>query len=65
MKKDFHAPPVRVFMSYYRPHIGLFILDMGCSLLAAAADLIFPYATRYTLNAMLPGRLFAAFFLVK
>ena len=64
MKRDFHASPVRVFISYYRPHIGLFLLDMGCSLLAAAADLIFPYATRYTLNTMLPGRLFSAFFTV-
>ena len=64
MKKDFHAHPIRVFASYYRPHIGLFLLDMACALIATAADLLFPYATRYTLNTMLPNRLFAMFFLI-
>lgn len=64
MKKDFHAHPIRVFAAYYRPHIGLFLLDMACALIASAADLIFPYATRYTLNAMLPSRLFGTFFLI-
>ena len=64
MKKDFHAHPIRVFAAYYRPHIGLFLLDMACALIASAADLIFPYATRCTLNAMLPNKLFAMFFLL-
>ena len=63
MKKDFHAHPIRIFAAYYRPHIGLFLLDMICALTASAADLIFPYATRWTLNTMLPNRLFTAFFL--
>ena len=64
MKKDFHAHPIKVFAAYYRPHIGLFLLDMACALVAAAADLLFPYATRYTLNTMLPNRLFGMFFLI-
>ena len=63
-KKDFTAHPLRVFAAYYRPHIGLFLLDMACALLATLADLAFPYATRYTLNTMLPNRLFGAFFLI-
>ena len=63
-KKDFTAHPLRLFAAYYRPHLGLFLLDMACALIATAADLIFPYATRYTLNTMLPNRLFHAFFLV-
>ena len=64
MKKDFHAHPLKVFAAYYRPHIGLFLLDMACALIASAADLLFPYATRYTLNTMLPNRLFGMFFLI-
>ncbi len=64
MKKDFHDHPIKVFAAYYRPHIGLFLLDMICALIATAADLLFPYATRYTLNTMLPNRLFAMFFLI-
>ena len=63
MKKDYHSHPIRIFAAYYRPHIGLFLLDMICALTASAADLIFPYATRWTLNTMLPNRLFTAFFL--
>ena len=64
MKRDFHAHPLKVFASYYKPHIGLFLLDMVCALIASIADLIFPYATRYTLNTMLPHKLFATFFII-
>ena len=64
MKKDFHAHPLRVFAAYYRPHLGLFLLDMCCALIATAADLLFPYATRYTLNTMLPQKLFGTFFII-
>ncbi len=63
-QKDFTAHPLRVFASYYKPHIRLFALDMFCALVACAADLIFPYATRYTLNSLLPDKLFGLFFAV-
>lgn len=63
-QKDFSMHPVLLFASYYRPHIKLFLLDMLCALAACMADLIFPYATRYSLNALLPNRLFTAFFTV-
>ncbi len=62
--KDFSKSPLRLFASYYKPHMRLFLLDMACALIACLADLIFPYATRYSLNALLPGRLFGAFFAV-
>ena len=62
--KDFSKHPVRVFISYYKPHLGLFLLDMVCALVACLADLIFPYATRYSLNTLLPDRLFSLFFVV-
>ncbi len=64
MKRDFHQSPLRVFASYYKPHWKLFALDMACALAACLADLAFPYATRYTLNTMLPNRLFGLFFTV-
>ncbi len=63
-EKDFSSHPLRLFASYYKPHIRLFLLDMGCALVACLADLIFPYATRYTLNTLLPDRLFGLFFAV-
>lgn len=63
-QKDFSAHPIKLFASYYKPHMRLFLLDMLCALIACLADLIFPYATRYTLNTLLPDRLFGLFFAV-
>ncbi len=55
---------LRVFASYYRPHLHLFILDMVCALLIALIDLAFPYLSRYSMQKLLPERLYAAFFTV-
>ena len=30
---------LRRFLAYYTPHMGLFLLDMVCALIAAVADL--------------------------
>ena len=62
--KDFTKHPLKVFAAYYKPHIGLFLLDMLCALIACVADLAFPYTTRYALNTMLPQNMFRAFFTV-
>ncbi len=63
-KRDFSSHPLKLFASYYRPHIRLFLLDMACALAACLADLTFPYVTRYSLNTLLPDRLFGLFFAV-
>ena len=42
---------VKKFISYYKPHLGLFTLDTICALLIAGIDLLFPLGTRYILNA--------------
>ena len=55
---------VPIFMSYYKPHLRLFILDMCCALGISLVDLAFPYATRMALNELLPAKLFGAFFAV-
>ena len=34
------------FISYYRPYLGLFALDMGCALLAAGIALLIPLGIR-------------------
>jgi ABC-type bacteriocin/lantibiotic exporter with double-glycine peptidase domain len=61
---DYDRPPLSVFAAYIRPHRGAFILDMTLSVLAAAVDLIFPYATRGAINRLLPDKLYTAFFTV-
>ncbi|MGE5605885.1 MAG: ABC transporter ATP-binding protein [Bacteroidota bacterium] len=35
------------FLSYYRPYLGLFSADLGCALLAAGINLVFPLIIRY------------------
>ena len=55
---------VPIFLSYYRPHLRLFILDMVCALGIALVDLAFPAVSREALNTLLPQSLYAAFFTV-
>lgn len=47
---------LRRFISYYKGHMNLFILDMVCALLVAGIDLIFPVATRKILNNYIPNK---------
>ena len=62
--KRFQRGYVPIFLSYYKPHLGLFILDMCCALGIALVDLAFPAASRRALNALLPQSLYSAFFAV-
>lgn len=41
---------LKKFLSYYKPHLKLFILDMICALIVSAIDLIFPIITNKALN---------------
>ena len=34
---------LRIFLSYFKPHKKLFVLDMVCALTIALIDLAFPY----------------------
>lgn len=56
--------PLGVFLSYYRPHLKLFVLDLSCALMIALIDLAFPYVSKLSMDRLLPGRMFAAFFAV-
>ena len=60
----FHRGYVPIFLSYYKPHLGLFILDMCCALGIALVDLAFPAFSREALNRLLPQDMYAAFFAV-
>lgn len=33
---------LREFFSYFKPHMGLFLMDMACATLASLIDLAFP-----------------------
>ena len=44
----------RRFIAYYRPHLTLFMLDMGAASLSALLAVIFPYLTRELLRSYIP-----------
>jgi ATP-binding cassette subfamily B protein len=54
----------RIFLSYFRPHRGLFFLDMGCALAISLIDLAFPYVSRWCLYTLLPAGAYRTFFAV-
>ena len=40
--RDFHRQSLlSIFLSYFRPHLGLFLLDMACALMISVVDLAF------------------------
>ena len=55
---------LRIFLSYFRPHLGLFLLDIACATIASGIDLTFPLLSRYAINNMLPAGVFRLFFTV-
>ncbi|MDC7233572.1 MAG: ABC transporter ATP-binding protein [Spirochaetales bacterium] len=46
---------LKKFISYYKPHLGLFILDMFCAVSASVLAIIFPFITRALLGEYLPA----------
>ena len=52
---DYTKHPLKIFFSYYKPHIGLFIGDMICAFFIAAIDVAFPMFSRYALNTLIPN----------
>ena len=61
---NFKQPNLKIFLSYIARHKKLFLIDMLCAVTVAVIDLIFPYASRQSMNALLPQKLYAAFFTV-
>lgn len=44
------------FMAYYKPHMRIFLLDMGASLLVALIGIVYPIVTRTMLNDLIPNK---------
>ncbi len=44
------------FLSYYKPHIGIFTLDMLASLVVALVGIVYPMVTRTMLNDFIPNQ---------
>lgn len=63
-KNRFHRSDLAVFFSFFRPHLGLFALDMSCAVTVAVIDLAFPYITRVSMQTLLPEKLYTTFFVI-
>ena len=55
---------LRIFLSYFKPHKKLFLLDMLCALTISVIDLAFPYVSRWCMNELLPHSVFRTFWTV-
>lgn len=51
---NIHMNKIKRFAQYYKPHLGLFLLDIGCATLVAAVDVAFPLLTNYLLKTLFP-----------
>ncbi|MBQ3981788.1 MAG: ABC transporter ATP-binding protein [Treponema sp.] len=59
---NYNDKPLKVFFSYYRPHLNLFIADMICAFFIAVIDVSFPFVTRHLLNTLIPKGAMRLFF---
>ena len=53
-----------IFLSFFKPHRGLFFLDMVCALFVALVDLAYPVISRKAINTLLPNLQCKTFFIV-
>lgn len=52
--------PIKKFLSYYRPYLGLFLSVLACTLLVSGVTLVFPLLVRYITKDVLVGDLSTA-----
>lgn len=63
--KDFQKRSLlAIFLSYFKPHLRLFLLDMSCAFTVSVIDLAFPLVTRSALYELLPDKKYETFFLI-
>lgn len=53
-----------IFFSYYKPHWTLFVGDIFCATVYAAIDILFPMASRWAIDAIIPQKNFKLFFIL-
>lgn len=63
-ERNYNQSIFRVFISYFKEHRKLFVLDMLCAFAVAAVDVAFPLVSRYAMYELLPDKLYQTFFAV-
>lgn len=66
MEKKNKPSNLKRFVSYYKPHIHIFILDMVCALFISLVDIIYPLLSKTALNEYLSPEnpQYRAFFII-
>ena len=59
-----HKNMMQIFLYFFKPHMGLFILDMVCALIVALVDLAYPLVSRWAMYELLPQNAYRTFFAV-
>ena len=63
--RDFHKQSLMsIFLSSFRPHLGLFLLVMACALAISLIDLAFPFISHLCLEELIPFGRYQTFFTV-
>ena len=63
--KDFQSrSELSIFLSYFKPHLRLFLLDIFSALMIAVIDLAFPFVTRWCLYTLIPDNNWKIFWTV-
>ncbi|MDO4315692.1 MAG: ABC transporter ATP-binding protein [Oscillospiraceae bacterium] len=55
---------LQIFLSYFKPHRKLFIMDLCCALVISLIDLAFPAVSRWCMYQLLPKSAYQTFFAV-
>ena len=55
---------IREFVSFYKPHMRLFLLDMACASVISLVDIVFPVFTRKVLYDYIPNQAMRTFVLM-
>ena len=55
---------IREFASYYKPHLGMFLLDLACASVISLVDIFFPVFTRRVLYDYIPNQMMRTFVLM-
>lgn len=61
---DYNSKPIKIFFSYFKPHLGLFVADLFCAVIIAAIDVSFPMISKYIIDSLIPNKSIQKFFIL-
>jgi len=64
LKKSKQNSDLEIFVSYFKPHKKLFLLDMTCAFCISLIDLAFPYVSRWCMYTLIPENAWKTFWTV-